>query len=260
MGTPHYPQGIGDLVNGLRRDVQAARTQAQSRLPFRRIKVALLELFGNFAVRSGGSITVDDSAGHTVAKIGNLGLIGSQTIWGLQTWRPDGSEALVVYGTTSGDLTFVGIRDQQGNVVISDDGVSGQGLATPYVPYGPLGMSYTTTNYEKLPAATSSTFGPLWEGIVALTHPRVSVRALWAADNTDLSGEGRLLIDGQQIGPTITANAGGSGFLDGTYDIPGWGDNVGYLHEAQIQFQGRRTAGTGGGIRCAVYKFYGAQS
>jgi hypothetical protein len=260
MGTPHYPQGIGDLISGLRRDVQAARTQAQSRLPFRRIKVALLELFGNFAVRAGGTITVDQEDGGTVAKIGNLGLINGETVWGLQTFRPGGGEALIVYGTASGEFTFVAIRDRQGNLIVSDDGASGQGLATPYVPYGPVGMSATDTNFLKLPASTSSSFETLWSTVVPLTHPRVRVQAFWQCDNTALSGEGRLLINGHQVGPTVSAPDGFGAYLNDTYAIPGWADTVGYLDEAQIEFQARRTGGTGGGIRCSVYGLYGAQS
>ncbi|MEV0843603.1 hypothetical protein AB0I55_29170 [Actinocatenispora sera] len=260
MGTPHYPQGIGDLISGLRRDVQAARTQAQSRLPFRRIKVALLELFGNLAVRAGGTITVDNSAGSTIAAIGNLGQASGQTIWGMRLARPDGSDALIVYGAPNGDLTFVAIKDKLGNIVVSDDGLSGQGLATPYVPYGPLSMSATDTNFQKLPASTSSSFETLLEGVVPLTHPRIRVQIFWQCDNTALSGDGRLLINGHQIGSTVAANNGDSAFLDGIYDIPGWGDSVSYLQEAYLEVQARRTAGTGGGIRCAVYSLYGVQS
>lgn len=115
----------------------------------------------------------------------------------------------------------------------------GRGLDTPYLTYGPIAVN-NIENVSLQPGATSFPFQSIQFTRVGLTHPRIQVFWTVGTDNS-ATGEGRMMLDGIQVGPTVTV----TGDLNGVYDVPGWGIDRFYNTTARIDFEVSKTGGTG---------------
>src|SRR5690606_23833543 len=94
------------------------------------------------------------------------------------------------------------LYDVSDNYIVTDDVASGRGLARPYLPIM-LG------NVAPPDATTSlATFTPLVEGMAAVQHPVLFAYLLVWTSDASTAGEVRLMVSGEQQGPTLTVQAG----------------------------------------------------
>lgn len=195
----------------------------------------------------GGSLTVGPGA---IVYMGP-GVFGGDNA---TTWifrRYDGTTALSLTGTSSGNQNWQ-LLDNAQNVVVSDDD-SDQGLARPYLPINFELHSSTVPTVT----TTSGTFVPLFTGRYLKQHPRAEVEVLANASTGATSGEVQLynvstglVIDGPR--------SIGLGFYGSVILGPATVDG-GFLSTQEIEIQARRTAGAGTiGIR--VLNAYGVES
>ncbi|MEU8209790.1 hypothetical protein AB0B85_11385 [Micromonospora sp. NPDC049044] len=227
---------------------------------------------GGLTVKGGGKVKIEDAGGLSVT--GSIEAKGSvrfrdsndaiQVYMGPISYsgvpagigwffnRANGNRALTLEGTDP-NSQFMTVRDDSGNIIFSDDAGTGQGLARPYLPAANFGISLNAETYPQVPGVTSSTFTSLYENRTYLTHPRLRIRAYVGSDVVGTTAEGRITLDGTVIATST------SGWIDGIYDVPGWGTTVGFSKEADINLQVRRTGGTGRAIG-QVYACYGYRS
>jgi hypothetical protein len=238
--TDMVPPGADWLV----RRVTDLERQVREPQAGRRLQAATLDA-------SRGALRVVDGYVE-VLRIGDLGGGWRGTV----VRRRTGQTAFTAWSPADGDPGYVGVYDLVGTAIFSDDVASGHGMATPYLSL-PMGMAINSETASLLPGTTSGSWTGLWQATVPLTHPKLRVKALFGDDVAGTAGQGRLTIDGTQVGDAVTLSSDWA-WLDTTVDIPDWSSRS-YLGEADIELQARHTGGTGRVI-CSVYTLYGRQS
>jgi hypothetical protein len=241
VGTPQYPKDFGTWAQNVDRRIRSATTQAQSRLPFKTIKTAILTLIGSLVIKGGGSIKVINDAGVPLVTVGQIGFSPTGApVTGVQVVRPNNSVAFTSYSTSDGSLDFNGFWDRSGTTVVSDDGVSGHGMATPWLPM-PLPVP---PDFNLSPNTQSSTLENVATSVAFATHPRIRLDIIGRSDS-GTTGEFVVRVNGTQVGPTQSIPSAGNVRLEATADIPGWGTSVGYLGRIDIAIAARRISGSG---------------
>ncbi|TDC02592.1 hypothetical protein E1091_00330 [Micromonospora fluostatini] len=219
-----------------------------------------------------GGLTVTGTGGVNITGSGRVGISGDGR---LVLYAPDGS-ALIVLGrltgfgdgidrsglaawrTTANGGTLAmslydgiwAVWDRAGNVVLSTDENSGQGLGRPWLP-----VTWAGSDYEQWPGTTSGTFTQLCETALPKQQPRLFARIRHTTDVSGTTGQIRLMCNGEQLGPTTTVTFA-IGYVDiGPLALPtsGFGDILG------LSVDGRRTAGTGR-VRATVTASWTQQS
>lgn len=164
---------------------------------------------------------------------------------GLLVRREDGTFALVV-GAQSGAYQYLAIQDRTGNVIISDDALSGGGIARPYIP-----MNFSDGNSAHWGSTTSATFVSLYTHIGFRMQPKLYGVVQVLAD-AGTSGELQLW-DGAnnvQLALATIGVAESSYKTFGAIDISSAASVYGGMN---LQLRARRTAGTGSIYICPVH-------
>lgn len=243
MGQVNTPSNLIDRIRVLERQLAEVRKRVG-------LGNAVISA-GDITIQDGGTFRLRHPNGTVIARIGNLGLINGEDVWGVQFKRPDGSEALIVYGTDSGASTYSAFKDKAGHLILSDDSVSGQGLATPHLAY-PVPVAIGVGHW---PSGGSSSFSTIASTSVKVTHPRISIFGSVDRDS-GITGRARVMLNGTQIGPTTTA----PGDFEFTAAVPGWGSSVSFQDELLLQIQVIRDSGTSGQVYATLWNAYGVQS
>lgn len=178
----------------------------------------------------GGVVEVFDSNGTNIAQLGRF----TDGAEGVALSRPDGTYALYVADG------FASIMDRTGNIVISDDASSGQGIATPYIPLGTWNSVLAPPRAENF--TTSSAFVTVETCSGYKQHPRLMIQVLVQCSNATTAGEVRIIdVNGVILGGTQTVPAGEYAYHQWIQaPLPG-------QHTAQqvLNLQVRRTVGAG---------------
>lgn len=192
---------------------------------------------GSFAVAS-GSFTVSD-----LLEFGNVNF-GAGASNGFIFYRADGTVMFTLGGGSNADQ-FWALWDNSGNIVVSDDGVSNQGLASPYIPIAFTSSAANTTFPDN---TTSGTFTGLLTARYVKQHPQVYCAVLVRTSDGTTAGEMQLAIGGGGpiLSSVVSIPAGSFGLLYvGPCAVPGQ-----HQDEVELELQVRRTAGTGNvGVR-----------
>lgn len=190
----------------------------------------------------GGDLRVIDANGATLVELGELstGDIG----W---TFRFDDGRSLF---NRQGDpgRQFWAFWDQSDNIIVSNDAISGVGLARPFLPYSLVPTENAESGPTHIwPSTTATTAGTSLLGLVVpVQHPRIHIGATVVTDGggtghwrlrTRLGGVDTVLVDDE------------TGFAEHTVNIPGWGDSISYGEEVALLIDGWVT---GGGTRAYV--------
>lgn len=203
---------------------------------------------GNSSV-SHGKFLIRDSDGSSdvdVLRVGYLGQYSSADVRGTEVRRPTGELVLSTWsGADQG--RFWGMFDIAENRVISDDAVSGQGLATPYIG-APVFAPFDTS---KWPSTTSSTYAPAWIGMWWKQHPRLHV-IVWAKSDSGTSGDVQVTCNGASASASI--GSAENGIKELFLTVPG-----GHLSWQEVEIDFRRTGGSGF-LGCYPMGVYGIQS
>lgn len=228
-------------------DRQLAALQRQ--LDELRHLVSLTTSRGSLILPPGTSLAVVDVDGQALVFVGASTRLrpDGQHEQGVRINRDDGTAALTVqnaYAEGTGEYQqYLGLWDRAQRVIVSDDTISGSGLARPYVP-----IPLTRARYTDMVAVTSQAnanpdggwvdvFDSGWFHKVN-AKARVDVRC--TTDVSGTTGEFRVLVDGVQVGTTQSVVFVIEVKSVGPFVVPGdaYSQHV-------IKVQARRTAGTG---------------
>lgn len=210
------------------------------RLPLSSIKggqMLILDDNGNVVAALGKDPNTGQTRITTSFPNGNSALFSGITSSGsVETWlfRASGEMALRIGGNPN-QPQFLAIIDRQGNGVVSDDTVSGQGLATPYIPLPlPLNMAYSSW-----PNTTASSWSRMAASQIYLQHPKIRVVGLAFADTAGTTGQVRVRIGGSvTLGTVNVSNSFVNIDITNTHGLP-------WQTFAELDLEGQRTAGTG---------------
>lgn len=235
MGQVNQPEDLTSRIRALEqqvRDLQRGRTL-------------------NGTVMSQGSMDVQTPDGHTIWRVGAFEVDGN-LVYGVAGFRYNGSIAFWSFDTPSGG-GYTSLWDEAGNICVSTDTISGNGLATPYLPI-PFVSNSTVVPTD---TTTSGTFATLQFAKHKLQHPKLWAFVLCRASDGSTSGEVQVLVGGNALGAAQAIGLGEYGYKTfGPTAIP-----VAYTHlgAVDIEIQARRTAGAGTiGVR--VVGAYGQQT
>lgn len=201
---------------------------------------------GNASV-SHGKFTVQDGTVELV-RAGFLGTDLAGDVRGTMMRRPTGELAYATWtgaGTDGGG--FWAWYDQAGNTVMSDDAVSGQGLATPWIG-SPV---FAPTATALWPTATSGSYVAQWAAQWYKQQPRVIVQ-VWTQSASGTSGDIRVSCGGA----SVTASVGSGDNSNRTFALSPAGT---FGANLQIDIEMRRTGGSGF-IGCYPLSVFGAGS
>ncbi|MFI6329851.1 hypothetical protein ACIBBG_16310 [Micromonospora chersina] len=188
----------------------------------------------------GGTVTIRDD-GALIIKDGDQSLI-----WLGKVPFGDGSTkpGLVAFrrtddGGRAAMSLFDGIWavwDRGGNIVMSTDEASGQGIARPWLP-----VTWAGSDFTQWPGTTSGSFASVCETAVPRQQPQLFVRVRHTTDVSGTTGELRLMCNGDQLGATASV-----GFVVNVTDFGPVPLPVGSFGEVLgLSVDCRRTAGTG---------------
>lgn len=232
MGQTNQPDDLISRIKRLEQQVKELRRPST---------------LGNAAL-SQGSFEVRDDGGNTVLRAGKF-LSGADEVYGLAAWRDNGSIQFLVWDNGSGD-GYWSLWDEVGNIVVSNDTDSGQGLATPYIPYRPMPYSEVLTPPQ---STTSGTFGALHRVHGQKQHPIIRAHLILQAD-ASTTGEVRLAVDGSAISDVQVIDAGENVYRTIDCALAG-----GHLSFQYVDVEARRVSGAGA-IRVGVAFVEGKQS
>lgn len=196
------------------------------------------------SVSTGKFVVFDEDV--DMLRIGFLGQVGGVDVRGMEIKRPDGTSAFSTFrGTDTGG--FWAWYDRQGNEVVSDDAVAGQGLARPYIgsaTFAPIkGITW--------PSTSSSSFDLLWHGWWFKQHPILQV-IVATKSPAGTTGQIQLAANGGSVTQNIP---GGDNTLRSlSFAVPG-----GHLQDMALEISVRVTGGAGS-IQAYPYAAFGRQS
>jgi hypothetical protein len=118
------------------------------------------------------SATIDDPGtlkvrknGQDLLHVGKLpGTNGG--LAGLVVYREDGTLAFIVGAYAAGEQ-YAALQDRSANVIVSDDALSGEGLARPYIP-----IPFGDGDASHWGGTSSGTFLALYTGFAYRQHPK----------------------------------------------------------------------------------------
>lgn len=208
-------------------------------------KYARSDPLRNASIPAGGRLIVKHPDGRWLMLMGSyngseakfLMPDGSQQPMAL-IWRADGTLAFGMYDPdpSNGFQQFWSLWDRQGNIVVSDDTNSGQGIARPYLP-----AAFYPARDADFPKTAATSFETVWRAYVDKQQPRLFVSAWGTTDTAGTTGEVRVMVNNVQLGATQAAgNASVNGYNFGPAAVAGaFGETL------AVEIQARRTAGTG---------------
>lgn len=203
------------------------------------------------AVISRGGLEVRHPNGEPALRVGEFEGYSGEQLFGVAIRRADGSLAMWAWSDDTGANGYWSVMDRSGNIIMSDDAVSGQGLATPWLPV-PF-EAPTTVVPDR--TTVSGSYETLQQAVYAHQHPKLWVRLLVRSSAGDTTGQVRLTADGVLVGSEIDVAASDFKVVDiGPSEVAG--AHMGFV---DLTVQARRTAGTGTiGVR--VVAAYAEQS
>lgn len=252
MGTPNYPRTVVDTIQALRRQAAAAYTSSNTRQALTEIRDNILELYGQVIVKPGGKLIAQYANGETALHVGANTLSDGTPAHGVLIRRPGGETVLWTFGPDGGGSAYWALYDKSGNIIISDDADSGQGLATPYIPWTvtPWGQVMTPPQ-----STTAGSWSTLYRAHGPKQHPRVKVLLICQSD-ADTTGQVRVVnaATNAVIAGPVTIAVGSNNYqtLEGSIG----GEHLGDVY---IDVQAQRTGGAGA-IRIGVSYLEGKQS
>jgi hypothetical protein len=236
-GTPNYPPDLGSVIKGLQRQARNAFTAGVSRVPYSAI-TGLVNLLGDLVVSGAGRLRVLATNGAVLLDAGRFDL-GGTPVSGIAFRRSDGTIQLYAYSDDDGN-GYIAIQDKAGNIIVSDDGASGEGLARPWLGYQAWPASYYTTPPVSI---TSATFVPAWIVSQECQHPLIEVQ-LYCVPGASSAFEVQLkdpFTGVVMAGPIAVSGAAQYVTLTGSHVA---GTAFGAFFRADIE--ARRTSGTNG--------------
>jgi hypothetical protein len=248
----NYPKDMGTEWNKLKQDVKNAFTSANSRQPYQKIAAGILKVSTSLEILAGAYLKFIWSTGGDGIYAGRFQYLGSPHD-GFLVFNRSGTLALSSFSKVSDGSGYTGIWDKTGNVVVSDDGASGKGLARPWISH-----SFTNTTEISAPPTSRQTANTtdtaLVSTITPIQHPRMTI---WLYVYIQTSpATATIKVKDITTGETLyTSAAVAGGYQNFTFNMGTWifGDN----HQIDITIA--RASGTGN-VGLTVLSLTGRQS
>jgi hypothetical protein len=188
-----------DLWREIDRRIQAAVGQALRSGPLRNASIT----DGSLTIQN-GSVMVrypETQGGDVAVYWGNIvsTVDGSYLGTGELVQKPDGTDIASFSWDASDGTQTVHLHDDQNNVIIGNDKVTGQGLSRPLIP----GVFYPA-QFANFVGTSSTTWVTLWRARMTKQLGQLYVRAWAGNDTSGGTGQVRVLVDGVQFGSTVT--------------------------------------------------------
>src|SRR5689334_542238 len=135
MGTPNYPKDMAGEWQKLKRDVKQTFSSANFKKGIERLSTTIAEIFTGLTVNPGAFFRSIYANGIDSLFIGRHDDGDGNDVEGMYISRPNGSLVFWTFGNSAGQDGFWAFYDMAGNIILSADVVSGQGLARPWLPY-----------------------------------------------------------------------------------------------------------------------------
>lgn len=245
IGQPTVGGGIPADESYLVRRIEALETVVKQFMAARTLEAATIGA-GGLTIENGGTLTViDSSTGNIVLLVGQLIRDDMSVGYGFTSLRSDGT----VVVQSDGD--FFGVRDKASRIIVSDDGISGHGLANPHI----TGNTLQNTNVSTWMATNATTFTTVGTMYMEIQNPRLTWQINLLSD-AGVTSQFLLLVNGTQCGTTQTVAPNTFSFWSTTESLPG-GVSVGDVVE--IDLQAKVSAATAS-ARASCYRIAGYQS
>lgn len=245
MGTPQYPKDLTSEWNKLKKDVKGAFTSANLRVGMAKIGAAVIEVTGELMLNAGAKLTTKWENGLYSSYIGAF-----NDLKGFWFYRPNGELAMAAFGDEDGN-GFLAIYDKEENIIVSDDGASGKGLARPWIPYQVTRTIDITVPRDFI---TTGTYTPVHTIHGRAQHPRIHIDGYFRADGAD-TGSWRLR-DPDTGAVLATSPTRASGFDELEADIVDYEFDKIFKYDIEV----RRASGAGLGVGFTPTYVMGRQS
>jgi hypothetical protein len=227
MAQVNQPTNLIDQVIALRKEVAELR---------KRVGIGNATISGGtFTVRQDGAIQMMDAAGNLILYFGP-DEAGRQII----RIRRDGGRNVLYTHTIDNGEQYWALTDRAGTIVVSDDTVSGKGLARPWIP-----VAFERVRGADMPRVTNGSFEGVWEANFNRSHPLIELYTVDGCDSgttgaaqiviTDPVSGVRTVADSWTFGPGLGRT------YRGPYALPG----EAYAGPVRVAVEYRRTGGTG---------------
>ncbi len=157
---------------------------------------------GGLSILKAGALQVVNTASTVVLHLGLLKEDDGSTSYGMTLLRDDGTVSL------QSDGDFLGIRDKTGRIVVSDDGKSGHGLATPHFDMGGL----HDTNTAMWPSTNATTYTGIAGRYMEVINPRLTWQIYLYAD-AGVTASFQMTVNGSPISTVQTVVGAASGTI-----------------------------------------------
>jgi hypothetical protein len=254
MGTPLYPKDQATEWQNMKKDVRMLFTSASYRRALQQIGATALKVWKSIEIQAGAFLSFKYGNGTEGIYIGRHST-GSDDADGLIIRRSDGSPAMWIYSRTSDGYGFSALYDKSGNIIFSDDGNTGTGMARPWLSYG--GLVHTTELVA--PPAARQTSNTTDTSVVTFVmpdqHPRIRVQGYVYNPG---GGTNNVKLIEPSSGTTLYSNtyAGTNyGWFDFTVTNPNFDFGTVRIYDITI----RRSAGAGA-VGITIVSVMGVQS
>lgn len=259
-----FEQRIPAGNDGIIRRLQDLEREVQQLRAGRRLEASTIGK-GGITIK-GGAIILQDEDGREIGRMGAREDIphapDGSTQPGFILRRNDGSLAFALDDPNPNDGSYrqlLKMQDAQGNIIFSEDTISGWGLATPTHSL-PLYPNFDNTVWPGVTTLTGVWSG-LWLNYLPLWNPIMEIGIDTWADTASTGGKVRLIINGTQFGSDIVTPANGFSHQNFTINVPTLsGGLIRPGQNIQILIEGTTTANNVGRVKACPSWVYGSGS
>jgi hypothetical protein len=252
-----FEQRLPAGENGIMQRLQDLEREVQQMRAARRLEASTIGK-GGITIK-GGAIILQDALGREIGRMGAREDIphapDGSTQPGFILRRNDGSLAFALDDPDPNDGSYrqlLKMQDAQGNIIFSEDTISGWGLATPTLGI-PMFPSFNSAVWPSV----SGAYGGTWLNYAPMWNPILEVGI--QAETTATTGGARLILNGTPYGSALALTlAGGRLSQNWTVDLPSLG---GYTPGGVVQIVIECAVLSGTGVtRCCPSWIYGRGS
>lgn len=249
-GLPKYPKDMGTEWMQLKQDVKNAFTSANGRSAYTKIGAGILRVLTSLTIEAGAYLRFIYQSGITGMWIGRH-VSGSDDVDGMFIKRTDGTVAFWMFSRVSDGYGYTAIYDQQGNAVVSDDGNTQQGLATPWISI-PFVATAELTSPPANRTTTNTTDTTVINTYTPMQHPKLQFAVY--VHNAG-GGTCEFKFKNPATGVTLYSTTSTGGYVTGSFAISPWI----YMDYLQLDLTIRRSAGAGA-VGITLISLMGRQS
>jgi hypothetical protein len=251
-GIPLYPKDQGTEWMNLKQQVKNAFTSANARVPYQKIAASIVRIASSLEILAGAFLKFTYENNTDGIYIGSGISFSGEPHEGMYIRRNTGETMFTALTAIDDGAGFTGVWDKSGNIVLSDDAVSGQGLGRPYIPYTFGVTAELTTPPANRQNSTTSDLA-IYSTIAPIQHPKMS---FWAYVYIQTGGStAEVKVKDITTGATLYTSGGvGGGWLNANFPI-----SYSFGEQHQLDITIRRASGSNN-VGLTLGEVFGVQS